>query len=643
MASAMSSSVDEILAQFDRVADQFLSREDFIRKLRSGKKLRIKYCVDVTTPTVHIGHAVNLWLLRQMQDLGHKVIFLIGDFTTRIGDPHGRLETCQETPEKDILRNAKECITQARAVLRFDDPALIEVRHNSEWYGKMTAQELMKLFALITHARLIARDEFQMRIAQVKEIYIQEMLYPILRSYDTVMVESDLTVTGSDQFFNESLGRFLQEKYKKPPQTLITTQLTPGLDGHHKQSVGRDNHIGVTHSPRDKFGRVMSIPDQLIGRYFRIYTDVPLPEIEAMAGLIAERPREAKLKLAAAIVARYHGAEIARKELAWFEKTISQGEAPADLPTIFISNGRMEAFELVLRARHGKSKGDTRRLLRQGGVELNGARIKDPAEMLNLRSNDTLKVGKRSWFRIEIAKIPTLDTEHLWMKSLQVTQIDFISQYLPEWEMVKHLGKVSPGLKPDPAAVKSLFTKMLEAQDPLSEWAWLIAKKDAPEDIIGLALLQKGPQAANQTVWLAPDVADEAAVTLEAMTAVNAYAFKTLGFSTAEFRRAFSFATAPSSAAALQHSLRQMSSEQINHDTPDGSWGYTKEGWQMMQQWRRTISPWLFENSPLKNAAAENKPTPAPNAEAKPKAAPKKRSAFMMEPPRPKPRGMPEE
>lgn len=596
----MAVKVNEIIACFDRTVDQFLSRDEFRAKLRAGEKLRIKYGVDVTTPTLHIGHAVNLWLMRYLQDRGHKVIFVIGDFTTRIGDPDGRLETRPALPEEDIEGNIQKFIEQAKMVLRFDDPGLIEVRRNSEWYKKMPLSEFMDLLSLVTHARLIARDMFQLRIAQNKEIYMQELVYPILQGYDSVVVESDLAIIGSDQFFNESIGRFLQEKFGKKPQTLVTTRITPGTDGRQKQSKSLGNYIGLLHSPRDKFGRVMSIPDTLIDTYFRIYTDIPLKEIDELKDLIARKPRDAKIKLARAIVERYHGPNIADMETEWFENTISKGQAPDDLPTLALVSPRMETLDLVLLARPGQSKSEARRLIRQGAVELNGNKLEDPDFDLLLKTNDILKVGKRGWFRIEIVKLNELETEHLLMQPLQLKDIDLLSKYMPVWELVKHLGLVGPEAKKlAPQKARELFRKSIHKLEPRNEWLWKVARKEEPDKPIGAARLGRVQgYMADQKVWIRPDeLGSEEFILNEALFAVNEEAFKLLGVNTMAFKSAFAFATAPKEIEILRRSLRDMDAAQLARDNPEGTVGFTKEGWQMMQEWRRMMSPWLFQNS----------------------------------------------
>lgn len=613
----MAAKINDILAYFDRTADQFLSREEFKAKLKSGKPLRIKYSVDVRTPMLHIGHAVNLWLMRYLQDRGHKVVFVIGDFTTRIGDPDGRLETHVALPEEDIERNIKDFLEQARMVLRFDDPALIEVRRNSEWWGEISMREFMDIASLVTHARLIARDMFQLRIAQNKEIYVQELLYPILQGYDSFVVQSDLAIVGSDQFFNESIGRLLQEKHKKKPQTLITTRITPGIDGKGKQSKSMGNYIGLKHSPRDKFGRIMSIPDYLIEEYLRIYTDIPFSEIDALKDMIRNRPRDAKLVLASALIERYHGAKAAAAEREWFENTFSKGQAPDDLPTLGLVTPRIEALDLVILARPGKSKSDSRRLIKQGGVELNGKKLSDPDRELLLKTNDILKIGKRNWFRIEIVEVADLETERLRLKAMQVADVDLVAKYLPQWEMVKYLGKFAPAAKVRAAMAKDVLKKIIQKPEPKHEWLWTVTSKDRPEEVIGVAHLRRDGREGHQQVWLGPGHVDEQGVLMEVLMAVNQHAFHTLGFSTTEFKDAFAYATMPPTVFALHQAMRNMNVDFLNRDEADASWGFTHEGWDAMQEWRRQQTPWLFENSLLKTALGrasrpENSPQPRP-------------------------------
>lgn len=532
--------INDILAHFERTADQFFSKDEFKARLKSGQKLRIKYGVDVTAPTLHIGHAVNLWLMRYLQDRGHKVIFLIGDFTTAIGDPDGKMDTRPVIPQEDIERNAKEFIEQAKMVLRFDDPELLEIRRNSEWLDRLSLRNFLELVSHVTHAKLISRDMFQKRIEMKREIHVHEMLYPVLQGWDSVEMQADLTIIGSDQLFNEMMGRTFQEKNRQKPQTIITTKITPGIDGKQKQSKSLGNYVGLAHSPRDKFGRVMSIPDELIEQWFVVYTDLPMTEIAELRPLIKSKPRDAKIRLAAAIVARYHGVEVAAAETEWFEDTISRGNVPDDIPTLPLITDRMSCFDLVKLTRPDKSKSDTRRLIQQGGVELNGDKVDEPEEELYLKTNDILKVGKRNWFRIEIIGVNDIETEKLWMKPLKIEDIDIIRKYMTSWEIVKYLGKL-PAKKIAQKVATEVFKKVIAQPEPKDQWLWKIMPKSAPDSIIGVAHLAREGEGGNQNVWLAPEHQDTG-LAHQAMVALNEHAFNNLGFNTMIIKDAFAHA-----------------------------------------------------------------------------------------------------
>ena len=662
--------INNVLAHFDRTADQYFSREELQEKLRRGKPLRIKYGVDVRTPLLHIGHAVNLWLMRYMQDLGHKVVFVIGNFTTRIGDPDGRLETRPLMSKDDIAANIQSFIEQARLVLRFDDPALIEIRRNSEWYDKLTMSDFIDLASVVTQARLLSRDTFRERIAHNHEIYVHETLYPILQGYDSLIVESDLTIIGSDQLFNESMGRHLQEKHGKDPQTLVTTRITPGIDGRGKQSKSHGNYIGLAHSPRDKFGRTMSIPDELIGLYFKMYTDVPLNEVARISDAVESDPRAAKLRLARAIVARYHGEGTGAAEEEYFEHTISKGHAPEVMPTLPVMSPHIETLDLVSLCRPGKSRSDTRRLITQGGVEINGEKLKDPDALVTVKTNDILKVGKRSWYRIEISKPIRLETEHLWMEPIHMHEIDFLSKYLPAWELVKYLG-LTPHEAPklEEAKAREMLRDLIFQKDPKSEWLWKITLREEAEVVIGVSRLHRPHLRENtQNIWLTPEHANNQEIQREALTAINDYAFFMLDFQSMMFKDAFSFATQPKSMDVLAHIFTRLDPAQLNKEVPFGAAGFTQDGWKMLQDWRRTMSPWQFAPEPapepaprtasrhlphdldhmpdlkaeMKHAMADPDPEPAPQPKAKPAARPKPKVPTL-EPPMPKPFGEPEE
>src|SRR5215472_5443567 len=333
-----------VLEQFARTTEEVFSRQELQDLLASGRQLRIKYGVDVTAPHLHIGHAVNMWMMRRLQDRGHKVLFLIGDATTRIGDPTGRNALRPVIPAEEIEANAQAFLAQASMVLRCDDPNLYEVRRNSEWYDRMSAFELMRLLSMVTHDRLASRDMFRERVRSGQDVHMHEMIYPVLQGYDSFALASDLTIIGSDQLFNEMMGRFYQERLGQAPQVIITTRITPGLDGKAKQSKSLGNYVGLSHSPRDKFGRVMTLPDHLLLPYLEVYTDVPLARVREIGKQIAEDPMGCKLFLAHEIVRRYHGESSANQEQEWFLRTFSARQTPEDIPDLPAMPGELRAI-----------------------------------------------------------------------------------------------------------------------------------------------------------------------------------------------------------------------------------------------------------------------------------------------------------
>lgn len=391
-----------LLEKFSRTTEDIFSIDEFRQKLESGRQLKIKYGVDVTAPTLHLGHAVNLWMLREMQDLGHKVQFLIGDFTTQIGDPTGKNKLRPMIAKSEIDQNIQAFIDSVRTVLRFDDPNLLEIRRNSEWFDQMGVAQFLKLLSMVTHSRLISRDMFRKRIQKSSDIYMHELLYPTLQGYDSFMLESDLTIVGSDQLFNEMLGRFYQEKLGQAPQVIITTKVTPGIDGKEKQSKSLGNYIGLAHSPRDKFGRTMSIPDNLIIPYLEVYTTVSLDEINGMQTSVQQNPLICKKFLAEKIVERYHGSEIAAQEKEWFEQTFSAKQVPDNLTMVkFVKSIQpVTLLDAVLSYFNNKTNSEIKRLFAQNAVSHNGHKVSD--FKAPVAHGDIIKVGKRDWFMVEL-------------------------------------------------------------------------------------------------------------------------------------------------------------------------------------------------------------------------------------------------
>lgn len=391
------SRVDEekIRAFLGRNIDQIITEDDFWKKIRSGRKLRIKHGVDPTNPLLHLGHAVNYWKMRELQEMGHKVIFLIGDFTAQIGDPTGRIKTRPDLSQEMTEKNAEKYLEQATKIL-LDKPEFLEVRRNSEWYGKMRLSDFLNLAKKITHSRLIERDMFQRRIKNVEEIYAHELLYPVLQGYDSVMIKSDLTIIGSDQLFNELIGRHYQAAFGQEPQATITTVITPGLDGKEKMSKSSGNYIAILDSARDKFGKIMTIPDKLVNQYLIVYTRLSMKEI---AQITETRMFDAKKRLAFELVKLYHDEKAAKAELNYFEKTFSEKEIPKDLEIVRVEKGEKWA-DFLVRNKFVKSKTEAKRLIEEGGVDLDGEKIAEPGE--KIKKGGTARIGKHRFIKIDV-------------------------------------------------------------------------------------------------------------------------------------------------------------------------------------------------------------------------------------------------
>lgn len=398
--------MDELLRPFptlQRTVADIITTDGLRAKLALNRQLRIKYGVDVTAPFLHIGHAVNLWAMREMQQAGHKVVLLIGDFTTRIGDPTGRSATRPVIPPEQIDRDAEAFVAQAGRVL-LTDPAVLEVRRNSEWWAPMRLEPFLGLLSEVTHARLIQRDMFQARIAGGSEIRVHELLYPILQGYDSCALDSDLTIVGTDQHFNELMGRFFAERLGGSPQVVITTELTQGIDGRAKQSKSLGNYIALSDDPRDMFGKAMKLPDRLVTTYLRHYTMVPLAEIAGLEAALKAgelNPMEAKRMLGRALVERYYSGSEAASEDEWFTRVFSRRSVPDDVPEVAVEDPNSTVLEITRRCLPGQSSTEIRRLIADGSVRLDGQRrLTNPDQRHPLSSGDVIKVGKKRWFRI---------------------------------------------------------------------------------------------------------------------------------------------------------------------------------------------------------------------------------------------------
>lgn len=389
-----------LIELFARTTEDIVSLAEFRALLGSGRRLKIKFGTDVTASFLHIGHAVNLWMMREMQERGHLVQFLIGDFTTRVGDPTGRSGARVPPSREAIERDAEAFVRQVGKVLITDDPEVFVARRNSEWWDKAALADFIGLAGGVTAGKLLSRDMFRARAAAGGEVRVDEMLYPILQGWDSVMLESDLTIVGSDQLFNESMGRTFQERSGQRPQVVITTRITPGLDGVRKQSKTLGNFIAIDDDPRAMFGKAMSLPDALVGDWLEVYTTMPRERIDELRR--SRDPRGAKVGLARALVERWYGEEAAGAEAEWFARTFSRGEFPADAPLALLPIGEYRAIELISLIAPDISRSALRRLVAEGAIEVDGIRLGAIEAGLEVSASAEMKLrlGRRRFYRV---------------------------------------------------------------------------------------------------------------------------------------------------------------------------------------------------------------------------------------------------
>ena len=388
-------------------ADRIVPENALLEKLKRGKPLNIKLGVDPTAPDIHIGHAVPLRKLRQFQDLGHQVMLIIGDGTALIGDPSGRNSTRPQLTREQIEHNAQTYVDQAFKVLDPDKTTLV---YNSEWLMPLNLEGLLNLASKFTVARILERDDFHNRYTSNQPISVHEFLYPIMQAYDSVTIKADVELGGSDQLFNLLAGRELMEKMGMEPQVCLTLPLLEGTDGVQKMSKSYGNYIGVTDEPADMFGKVMSIPDEIMVKYFRLASTVPVDEIDAIEkGLEADElhPNKVKRQLARNIVAAYHGEDAAQAAEEQFDLVFKQHAIPDDIPEFAADltpndEGKVYLAKLLADAGLAQSTGEARRLIDGGGVKVNGEAV--PAKAYNvdpaLLQGATLQVGKRKFAKL---------------------------------------------------------------------------------------------------------------------------------------------------------------------------------------------------------------------------------------------------
>jgi len=395
--------VQESLAITKRGVDELLIESEFAQKLaraeKNGTPLRIKLGLDPTAPDLHLGHTVVLNKLRQLQNLGHQVIFLIGDFTSMIGDPSGRNVTRPPLTKEQIEANAMTYFGQASLVL---DAARTEIRYNSEWSDPLGARGMIELASRYTVARMMERDDFTKRYKSGTPISVHEFLYPLMQGYDSVALKSDLELGGTDQKFNLLVGRELQKDYGQEPQCILTMPLLEGLDGVDKMSKSKNNYIGITEAPAMMFGKLMSISDKMMWRYFELLSFRSLDDIAALKATIdgGANPRDAKVALAQEIVTRFHSAQAATDALADFVNR-SKGGIPDDVPELTLAGAPVGIAHLLKQAGLCASTSEAMRMVDQGGVRVDGAVITDKAVKIEV-GTVVLQVGKRKFARVTL-------------------------------------------------------------------------------------------------------------------------------------------------------------------------------------------------------------------------------------------------
>lgn len=398
--------VNEQMEIIKRGAVEIIPEEELIKKLEkskaAGKPLNIKLGCDPTRPDLHLGHSVVLRKLAQFQKLGHQVILIIGDFTGMIGDPSGRNSTRPPLTLQEARDNANSYIEQASKILHKEKTKIV---FNSEWLGKMTFEDVIKLSSKYTVARMLERDDFTKRFKGGIPISMHEILYPLAQAMDSVAIESDVELGGTDQKFNLLVGRDIQREHGVEPQVILTMPLLVGTDGVEKMSKSYDNYIGISDSPKDIYGKTLSIPDELIYTYFELATDVSNEELKNIKDYLSNKennPRDMKRSLARKLVEMYHGSEAAKNAEEEFDNIFINKGLPDDIPEFKINSSTegINIIDLLLAVNFAPSKGEARRLIQQGGVSIDGEKISDISAAVIIKSEKILKVGKRKFIKL---------------------------------------------------------------------------------------------------------------------------------------------------------------------------------------------------------------------------------------------------
>ena len=391
-------SIEQAIQTIRRGAVELIVEEELAKKLARRRKLRVKLGLDPTAPDLHLGHTVVINKLRDFQQLGHQVQFLIGDFTGMIGDPTGKNQTRPPLTREEIERNAK---TYQEQVFKILDPGKTEVLYNSQWSDKLGAEGIIRLAAKYTVSQLLERDDFSKRFATEKPIALHELLYPLMQGYDSVAMKADVELGGTDQKFNLLVGRELQKQYGQEPQCILTMPLLEGLDGKEKMSKSLGNYVGIAEPPQEIFGKLMSISDDLMWRYVELLSFEPPA---AIAQWKKDHPREVKARFAKEIVARFHSREAATRAEEDFESRFREGEMPSEMPELRLSApvGGIAIVQLLKLANLTPSTSEAQRMIEQGGVKLDGERVSDKALKIPAGRTVIAQVGKRKFARITV-------------------------------------------------------------------------------------------------------------------------------------------------------------------------------------------------------------------------------------------------
>lgn len=390
------------LSLLKRGTVEVIQEAEFLEKLKSGKPLRVKAGFDPTAPDLHLGHTVLIQKLKQFQDLGHHVIFLIGDFTAMIGDPSGRSETRPALSEEQIKQNVK---TYQDQVFKILDPKKTEIAFNSHWLSKMNAKDMIRLASRHTVARMLERDDFEKRYEKGESIAIHEFLYPLLQGQDSVALKADVELGGTDQKFNLLVGRELQRQDGQSPQIVMTLPLLVGTDGVQKMSKSYGNYIGIQETPSEIFGKVMSISDALMWNYYELLSSLDLEEIRSLRSSVAsgqEHPKEVKIRLAKELVARFHGKTAADAAAIEFENIFKNKGLPDEIETIEIRNSEGRVLvDILVKAKLAPSKSEVRRLIKQGGVSVDDKKVNEIDYVVSPEEH-IIRVGKKKFLKVLI-------------------------------------------------------------------------------------------------------------------------------------------------------------------------------------------------------------------------------------------------